>query len=167
MRIKRKCGFFLRQSWNNFICVSNFWLIFWKVLLWEGIVYYVPRQSSRCLYEDAAFNVLAEGDHGKTAFEYEQFDCLDSYDTSSEIGQRKREFVCRGAEVKLRLIVLRMCACGVLSHLYWGRESGGESPGGRSEGPYERASVASCKSRTSSLQVQHRFGWMSDVLGWH
>ena len=27
------------------------------------IVYYVPRQSSRCLYEDAEFNVRADGEY--------------------------------------------------------------------------------------------------------
>ena len=43
---------------------------------------------------------------------------LGKYDTSSEIGKRKREFVCQWAEVKLRLIVLRTCTCGVISHLY-------------------------------------------------
>ena len=30
------------------------------------IVYYVPRQSSRCLYEDAEFNVRAEGEDGNS-----------------------------------------------------------------------------------------------------
>ena len=40
------------------------------------------------------------------AVEYEQFDCLGTYDILSKIGKRKREFVCRGAKVKLRLIVL-------------------------------------------------------------
>ena len=40
------------------------------------IVYYVPRQSSRCLYEDTEFIVS----------EYKQLDCLGTYDTSSEIG---------------------------------------------------------------------------------
>ena len=58
---------------------------------------------------DAELNVRAEGSDGKTAFEYKQFDCLDPYDTFSEIGKRKREFTYRGAEVKLRLIVL--CTC--------------------------------------------------------
>ena len=43
---------------------------------------------------------------------------LGTYDTFSEIGKRKREFVCRGAEFKLRLIILRMCTCEVISHLY-------------------------------------------------
>ena len=42
-----------------------------------------------------------------TASEYKQFDCPGAYDTLSEIGKRKREFFCRGAEVKLRLIVLQ------------------------------------------------------------
>ena len=82
------------------------------------IVYYVPRQSSWCLYEDAEFNVRAEGEDSKTASEYKQLDCLGAYDTLSEIRKRKREFVCRGAEFKLRLIVLRTCTCGVISHLY-------------------------------------------------
>ena len=47
-----------------------------------------------------------------------QLDCLGTYDTLSEIGKRKREFVCRGAEFKLRLIILRACTCEVISHLY-------------------------------------------------
>ena len=34
---------------------------------------------------------------GKIASEYTKFDCLGTYDTVSEIGKRKREFVCRGA----------------------------------------------------------------------
>ena len=62
------------------------------------ILYHVLRQSSRCLYEDAEFNVRAEGEDGKTASEYS------TYDTLSQIGKRKREFVCQGAEVELRLI---------------------------------------------------------------
>ena len=49
---------------------------------------------------------------------HKQFDCLDTYDTLSEMGNRKREFVCRGAEVELRLIVLRTCTCEVISHPY-------------------------------------------------
>ena len=44
--------------------------------------------------------------------------CLGAYDILSEIRKRKCEFVCRGAEFKLRLIVLRTCTCGVISHLY-------------------------------------------------
>ena len=32
--------------------------------------------------------------------------------------KRKREFVCQEEEVKLRLIVLRTCICGVMSHPY-------------------------------------------------
>ena len=56
--------------------------------------------------------------NGKTASEYKQFDCLGTYDTLSEIGKRRREFACRGAAVKLRLILLRTCTCGVMSHLY-------------------------------------------------
>ena len=71
------------------------------------IVNYVQRQSGRCLYEDAEFN-------GKTASEYEEFDCLGTYDIISETGKGKREFVCRGAKVKLRLILLHTCTCGVL-----------------------------------------------------
>ena len=49
----------------------------------------------------------------------------------------EREFICRKAEVKLPLIVLRTCTCGVISHLYRNkldvteRREGG--PGG--EGP--------------------------------
>ena len=45
------------------------------------IVYYVPRQSGRCSYEDAEFNIGAKGEDGKTAFEYKKFDCLGIYDT--------------------------------------------------------------------------------------
>ena len=60
-----------------------------------------------------------------------------------KIEERKREFVYRGAEVELRLIVLRTCTCGVISHLYRNkldiaergeRGSGGEGFGGRSRG---------------------------------
>ena len=95
------------------------------------------RYSSRCLYEDAEFNVRAEGDDGKTASESKQFDCLGKYDTLSEIGKRKREFVCRGVGVELRLIVLRTCTCGVISHVYLNKldvaERGKEGP--RGEGP--------------------------------
>ena len=47
------------------------------------IVYYVPKQSSRSLYEDAGFNVWAEGEDDKTASEYKQLDCLGTYDTLS------------------------------------------------------------------------------------
>ena len=47
---------------------------------------------------------------GKTASDYKQLYCLGTYDTLSEIGKRKRELICRGAKVKLRLIVLRTCA---------------------------------------------------------
>ena len=95
------------------------------------------------LYKDAEFNVRADNEDGKTASEYTQFDCLGTYDTLSEIGKKKREFVCRGVEVKLRLIVLRTCACGLIPHLYRNkpdvveREEGGpgsESSGGRSGG---------------------------------
>ena len=58
-------------------------------------------------------NVLAFGSDGKTASEYKHLDCLGTYDTLSEIGKRKREFVCRQAEFKLRT-----CTCEVISHLY-------------------------------------------------
>ena len=91
--------------------------------------------SIRCLYEDAEFNVLAFGSDGKTA---SAFDCLGVYDTLSEIGKRKREFICWGAEVKLRLIVLRMCKCGVISHFYRKKldvaERGEGGPGSESSG---------------------------------
>ena len=40
------------------------------------IVYYVPGQVSRCLYEDVESNVRVEGEDGRTASEYKQFDCL-------------------------------------------------------------------------------------------
>ena len=66
-------------------------------LLNSNNIVYVPRQSTGCFYEDA----------GKTVSENKQFDCSGAYDILSEIGKRKREFVCRGAEVKLRLIVLQ------------------------------------------------------------
>ena len=47
------------------------------------IVYYVPRQSSRCLYENAEFNVWAEDEDDKTPSEYKQLNCLGTtYDTS-------------------------------------------------------------------------------------
>ena len=77
------------------------------------------------VYEDAEFNC-------KTASEYKQFDCLGTYDTSSETGKRS---VCRGAEVKLRLIVLRTCTCGVILHLHRNKldvaERGGRGSRGR------------------------------------
>ena len=53
-----------------------------------------------------------------SASEYKQFDCLGTYDTLSKIGKKKHEFVCRGAKVKLRLIVLHTRTSGVISHLY-------------------------------------------------
>ena len=70
--------------------------------------------------------------------EYKQFDCPGAYDTLSEIGKRKREFVCRGAEVKL---YYSMCTCGVISHLYHNKldvvergegDLGGNDPSARS-----------------------------------
>ena len=68
------------------------------------------------------------------AVKYKRLDCLGTYDTWSEIGKRKREFVCRGAEFKLRLIVLRTCTCEVTSHLYRNKldvaERGGRGLGG-------------------------------------
>ena len=70
------------------------------------------------MYEDEEFNIRAEGEDGQTASEYKQLDCLGTYDTLSEIGKRKREFVCREAVFKLRLIILRTCTCEVISHLY-------------------------------------------------
>ena len=63
-------------------------------------------------------NLPSEPKEGKAASEYKQFDCLGTDDTLSEIGKRKRESVCRRAEVKLRLIVLRACRCGVIPLLY-------------------------------------------------
>ena len=57
------------------------------------IVYYVPRQSSRCLYEDAEFNVRAEDEDCQTASEYKQLDRLGTYGTLSKIGKRKGKFV--------------------------------------------------------------------------
>ena len=80
---------------------------------WQTTYYYVPRQSSRRLYEDPEFKVWAKGEDGKNVSEYKQFDYLSTYDTLSGIGKRKREFFCRGVEVKLRPIVLR--TCGVIS----------------------------------------------------
>ena len=63
-----------------------------------------------------------------------------TYDTLSEMGKRKREFVCRGAAVQLRLIIPRTCICGIISHLYRNKldvaERGEGGPGG--EGPSER-----------------------------
>ena len=44
--------------------------------------------------------------------------CLGTYNTLFEIRKGKHKFVCRGAEVKFHLIVLRMCICGVISYLY-------------------------------------------------
>ena len=41
----------------------------------------MPRQSSRCLYEDAEFK-------NQNASEYKEFDCLGTYDTLSEIGEK-------------------------------------------------------------------------------
>ena len=49
---------------------------------------------------------------------HKQFDSLGTYGTLSEKGKRKREFVYRGAKVKLRLIILRACTSGLISHLY-------------------------------------------------
>ena len=73
------------------------------------------------------------------------FDSSNSkYDTLSEIEKRKREFVCRGAEVKLRLIVQRTCTCGVISHFYRNKldvaERGDGGPGGEGLGGRSRAS---------------------------
>ena len=101
----------------------------------------VKKKKKRCLYEDAEFNVRAEDEDDKTASEYKQADCLGTYDTLSEIGKRKREFVCRGAKFKLRSIILRTCTFEVISHLYRnkldvaqreGRGPGDEGPSGRS-----------------------------------
>ena len=118
--------------------------------------------SIRCLYEDAEFNVLAFGSDGKTA---SAFDCLGVYDTLSEIGKRKREFICWGAEVKLRLIVLRMCKCGVISHFYRKKldvaERGEGGPGSESSGwraspppPIPRGSGV--ESLSGGFSVPHR-----------
>ena len=64
---------------------------------------------------------------------YEQLDCMGTYDTLTEIGKRKREFVYREAEFKLRSIILRTCTCEVISHLYRNKldvaERGGRGPG--------------------------------------
>ena len=76
-------------------------------------------------------NLTVFDSDGKTASEYKQFDCLGTYDTLSEIGNRKREFAWRGAELKMRLIVLRACTCGVILRRGEGGP-GGEGPGGRS-----------------------------------
>ena len=69
---------------------------------------------------------------------YKKFDCLGTFDTLSDIGKRKREFVCREAEVKLRLIVLRTSTYGVISHLYRNKldvaETGEGGPGGEGSG---------------------------------
>ena len=113
-----------------------------KACRYSLIEYCVPRQSSRCLYEDGEFNVRAEGEDGKTASaEYKQFDCLGTYDTLSEIGKRKHKFVCRGEEVNLRLIVLRTCTCRIISHVHRNKldvaERGEGGPG--DEGPGRRS----------------------------
>ena len=96
-------------------------------------------------------NVRAEGEEGKTASEYKQFDCLGTYDTLSEIGKRKREFVYRGAEVKLRLIVLRTYTYAVISYLYRNKldvaEKGEEGPGGEGAGGRSRGRNPSPGSR--------------------
>ena len=94
----------------------------------KTIVYYVPRQSSRCLYEDKES-------------EYKQLDCLGTYDTLSKTGKRKREFVRQEAEFKLRLIILRTCTCEVISHLYRNKldvaERGEGVQGARPRGSFE------------------------------
>ena len=123
----------------------------------------MPRHSSRCLYEDEEFNV-------KTASEYKQLDCLGIYDTLSEIGRRKREFVYREAEFKLRLIIRRTCTGEVISHLYRNkldvaergeRGPGGEGPSGRSGGggpgaePLSRG-VLCRSSRYNKVQLYYR-----------
>ena len=51
------------------------------------------------------------------ASRYKQFNCQGTINNLSEIGKRKHEFVCRGTEEKLSLIVLSTCTCGVISHL--------------------------------------------------
>ena len=86
--------------------------------LFSKIVYYVPRQSSWCLYSDAVLPSSPSARTLSSASSYKQLNCLGAYNTLSAIRKRKREFVCRGAEFKLRLIVLRTCTCGVISHLY-------------------------------------------------
>ena len=85
---------------------------------------------------------LGKGDDGEIASEYKHvLDCLGTYDTLSEIGKRKREFVCQGAGIKLRLIVLRTCTCGVISQSCHNKldvaERGEGGPKG--EGPGERS----------------------------
>ena len=50
---------------------------------------------------DTRMQILPSEPKAQTASEYKQFDCLGTYDTLSEIGKRKREFVYRGAGVKL------------------------------------------------------------------
>ena len=84
---------------------------------------------------------------GKTAWKYKQSDCIGTYEALSEIGKRKRKFVCRGAKIKLRSIVLHTCTCKVISHLYRNkldvdkRGEGGPGSGGRSgkRGPFPRS----------------------------
>ena len=122
----------------------------------KTIVYYVPRQSSRCLYEDAEFNVWAQGEDGKTGSEYKQLDCrIGTYDTLSEIRKRKREFVCRGAGFKLSLIMLLTCPCGVISHLYRNKRDVSERGGGsRGGAPFEGFLCRS--SRYNKMQLYCR-----------
>ena len=98
------------------------------------IVYYVPRQSSVDVHTRMQ-NLTSEPGAS---------DCLGAHDTLSEIRKRKRKFFCRGTEVKFRLIVLRSCTCGVISHLNRNKLDvaergeggpGGEGSGERSGGP--------------------------------
>ena len=62
-----------------------------KMLLYFLIVYYVPMQPSRCLYEDAEFNLFTFGSDDKTVSKFQQFDCVGTYDTLFEKEKRKRD----------------------------------------------------------------------------
>ena len=155
-------------SWIS-ISLHNFELVLHSLFILNLviIVYYVPRQSSRRLYDDAEFNVRVKQFDCLGTYDCVMPDCqgvgesrlyskrvkkspsagfvpqsgITTYDTLSEIGKRKREFICRGEEVKLSLIVLRTCTCEVISHFYRDKLDvaergeggpGGEGPGGRS-----------------------------------
>ena len=69
------------QFFVEIFCLHSVMFIRFNYVSRQVIVYYVPKQLSRSLYEDTEFNVRDEGKDGKTASEYKQFDCLGTYDT--------------------------------------------------------------------------------------